>query len=1076
MRNYNFKTKILLILGLLIINLPLLFALPNEIFQDKTVTGTVIDEEGLPLIGVTVAIKGTTKGTMTDIDGQYTITVSDSKSVLQFTYLGFIPQSVTVGTQSTINVRMVEDIQKLDEVVVVGYGVQKKSHLTGSVSKLNGDGLADIPVTRVDQALQGKIAGVTIQNTTSEAGVAPQIRVRGMGSLSVGSEPLVVVDGYPVADGLSFVEAADVESIEVLKDAASSAIYGSRGSNGVILITTKTGNITKPKYTFNMYHGIKQAYKLHDAMDYSDYIGLMYNEASLRQQDPSVAEEKWNLTTENERGEYAIYQLNGKRNTDWQKQAIRDNAYMSNYQLSVSGGTKEVKYYLSGNYNTDQGMMYHNNYDKLSVRAKVDAQLSKKIKVGVNLNPTYNKRERPSNNYTDFYRFRSWLPVKHTAETSAITGQPVGSWAHSRHFNGLAYEGIMPDGTEWSSGGTIDPWSSTTNNPKSIMEGDTRKNHQYRLMTNGYLTYQIIKGLEFKTSNGVYVNYTKDEGYLAAGAKKEGEPNQGTFKSALTTDILTENTLNYNTTINKDHSLSALLGFTYQKNNKEYSQIIGSGYPTDEIKSLNYPVNIDSKSTYTYKVADVLVSYLSRINYAYKDKYLLSASLRTDGSSRFAEGHRWSWFPSVSAGWRVEEEPFMKPIKWISALKLRGSYGVTGNNNLPTNTTGSNTVSSYAYSNTFFSAPYSFGSTGAVTPGLAISSYTLGNKSLSWERTNEYNAGIDFGVLKNRILLGLELYYSITDKLLLKESTMSYPGYNEYWSNRGKVRNKGLEIELSTVNIVNKDFEWKTTFNFSTNKNKLLSLGGPSVQYNYGERQEVYAAIVGQQAIQFYGYKTDGVWLSEDAITEAKKTTDYRVTTAAGGLKVVDTNNDGIVNAEDRVVIGSPLPDFTWGITNMLAYKGFEFSLLIQGVQGVDVINGDQYYNDFLKINKEFIKNRWVSPMHPGDGKTPYYTNGMQRILTDYVVEDGSYIAFRDIQLGYRLPAKFVKKNLGLQGMRVYSGIQNLLYIMASDYKGINPESRYNSASPYDSPLVDGYQRGGYPLQRTFTIGIDITF
>lgn len=1076
MKNYNFKAKILLILGLLIMNLPVVFALPNDVLQDKTITGTVVDEEGFPLTGVTVTVKGTTKGTMTDIDGKYSIPVSGSQAVLQFTYLGFFPQTVTVGTQTTVDVRMVEDVQTLDEVVVVGYGVQKKSHLTGSISKLNGDGLADMPVTRVDQALQGKIAGVSIQNTTSEAGVAPQIRVRGMGSLSVGGEPLVVVDGYPVADGMSFVEAADIESIEVLKDAASSAIYGSRGSNGVIMITTKTGNITKPKYKFNMYHGIKQAYKLHDAMDYSDYIELMYREAGLRQLDPSVAEDKWNLTTDNERGEYAVYLMNNRQNTDWQDQAIRDNAYMSNYQLSVSGGTKEVKYYLSGNYNTDQGMMYHSNYDKFSVRAKVDAQLSKKVKVGINLNPSYSKRERPSNNYTDFYRFRSWLPVRHTEETAAITGQPVGSWAHSRHFNGKAYEAIMPDGTEWESNGTIDPWSSTTNNPKSIMEGDTRKNYQYRLMTNAYLTYEIMKGLEFKTSNGVYVNYSKDDGYLAAGAKKEGEPNQGTFKSALTTDFLTENTLNYNTTINKDHSLSALVGFTYQRNNKEYSQIIGSGYPTDEIKTLNYPTSIDSKNTYTYKVGEALVSYLGRINYAYKDKYLLSVSLRTDGSSRFAEGNRWSWFPSVSAGWRMEEEEFLKSQKWLSTLKLRGSYGITGNNNLPTNTNGSNTVSSYAYSNTFFMTPYAFGSTGTVVAGLANSSYTLGNVNLSWERTNEYNIGLDFGVLKNRILLGLEFYYSITDKLLLKEGTMSFAGYNEYWSNKGKVRNRGMEIELTTMNIVNKDFEWKTTFNLSTNSNKLLSLGGPSVQYNYGERQEVYAAIVGQPAIQFYGYKTDGVWLSDADIAEAKKTTDYRVTTAAGGLKVVDTNGDGIVNADDRVVTGSPFPDFTWGITNTLSYKGFDFSLLIQGVQGVDVINGDQYYNDFLKINKKFIDKRWVSPANPGDGKTPYYTNGMQRILTDYVVEDGSYIAFRDIQLGYRLPAATAKKALGLQGVRFYTGIQNLLYIMASDYKGINPESRYNNASPYDSPLVDGYQRGGFPLQRTFTIGVDITF
>ncbi len=1063
------KSRTLLILVLLLLNASFTFAQ-----QSKTVTGRVTDETGEPLIGVPVRVKDITVATITDMEGNYSINIPSASSVLQFTYLGFISQDIAVGSQSVINVKLLKDTQNLDEVVVVGYGVQKKSHLTGSISKLKGDGLEDLPNTRVDQALQGKIAGVTIQNTTSEVGVSPQIRIRGMGSLSTGSEPLVVVDGYPVADGLSFVEAADIESIEVLKDAASSAIYGSRGSNGVILITTKKGNVTKPKYTFNMYQGVKTAYKLHPTLNYSDYVTLLFDEAALRQQDPSVSEERWNLATDNERAEYIINTQIYGENTDWQREAIRDAAYTSNYQLSVSGGVKEVRYYLSGNYNTDEGMMYHNQYDKFSMRAKIDAQLSQKVKVGINLNPTYSKRERPANNFTDFYRFRSWLPVKHTEETAALTGQPVGSWAHSRHFSELPYSGIMPDGTEWSSDGTTDPWSSTTNNPKSIMEGDTRRNYQYRLMTNSYLTYQLMKGLEFKTSNGVYLNYTKDYAYLAAGAKKEGEPNQGTFKSSFMTDFLSESTLNYNTTINSKHSIQALLGVTYQRTNREYSQIIGTNYPTDEIESINYANQIDASNTYTYQVAEALVSYLGRINYAYKDRYLLSASLRTDGSSRFAPGNRWSWFPSVSAGWRVEEESFMKSHDWISSLKLRASYGLTGNNNLPTNTNGSNGISSYAYSNTFYPSGYSLGKDGALVPGLAITSYTLGNPNLTWERTNEYNAGIDFGMLKNRILLNFEYYYSITDKLLLKQGTMSFAGYNEYWNNAGKVRNKGVEIELTTTNINKKDFEWRTTLNFSANRNKLISIGGAPYQYNYGERNEIYASIVGEPSIQFFGYKTDGIWLSNEEIAEAKENATYSVPTVAGGLKVVDTNEDGKIDANDRVAIGNPFPDFTWGITNTISYKNFEFSLLVQGVQGIDLINGDQYYNDFLKTNSEFTKNRWVSPMFPGDGKTPYYTNGMQRILTDYVVEDGSYIAFRDIQIGYRIPQRILKK-VNLRDVKVYSGIQNLLYIMMSDYKGINPESRYTSGN-YNSPLVDGYQRGGYPLQRTFTLGMNITF
>ena len=416
----------------------------------------------------------------------------------------------------------------------------------------------------------------------------------------------------------------------------------------------------------------------------------------------------------------------------------------------------------------------------------------------------------------------------------------------------------------------------------------------------------------------------------------------------------------------------------------------------------------------------------------------------------------------------------MKPITEISSLKLRASYGKTGNNNLPINTTGSNTESSYAYSNTFYPASYSFGTDNTLTPGLAASSYVLGNPNITWERTNEYNYGIDLGLFKNRILLNLEYYYSITDKLLLLESTMSHAGYNQYWNNSGKVRNRGWEIELSTVNITSKNFEWRTSFNFATNSNKLISLGGEPYRYNYGERNEVYAAIVGQPSIQYYGYKTDGVWTSDEEIAEAKKTTTYNVTTAAGGLKVVDTNKDGTVDANDRVAIGCPFPDFTWSISNNLRYRDFDFSFMFQGVQGVDIINGDHFYTEVVKLNKEYTKNRWVSPAYIGDGQTPYYTNGMERMLTDYVVEDGSYIALRDIQIGYKFPTKLAK-SMKLNGVRVYGGIQNLLYIMASGYKGINPEARTTSGS-YSSPLVSGYQRGAYPVQRTFNVGIDLTF
>ena len=391
----------------------LLFA--TSLLAEQTVTGRVLDTEGEPMIGVSIQVKGTSTGTLTNLDGDFVLDVPDASAVLVFSYVGYQTQEVTVGKQTIINLTMTDVSQDLDEVVVVGYGVQKKSHLTGSVSKFSDESVSNLAFSRVDQALQGKIAGVQINNTSSEAGAAPQIRVRGMGSLSANNEPLVVIDGYPTEEGLSFIDMNDVESIEVLKDAASAAIYGSRGANGVILITTKSGSVTKPKYTIKAYTGFKQAYQLHDLYDAHDYVRLLQQEKELGGAGPIQNELAW-LAIDNY--------------TDWQQEALRDVANITNVQRAVSGGKNGVKYYVSGNYTSDQGIMVHSKYDKFNVRAKLDAQLSKHVKLGINFAPSYTNRESPATNFIDFYRTYSWLPVRHTEQTAAMTGQPVGSYAH----------------------------------------------------------------------------------------------------------------------------------------------------------------------------------------------------------------------------------------------------------------------------------------------------------------------------------------------------------------------------------------------------------------------------------------------------------------------------------------------------------------------------------------------------------------------------------------------------------------------------------------------------------------------
>lgn len=1057
------------ILNILLILMLLLFLpiIKVKAQQDApiTISGVVADNENVPLPGVTIRIKNTPHGTITDLSGNYSLQVEGKNAVLQFSFIGFVNQEITVGESRIINITMKEELLNLEEVVVIGYGVQKKSHLTGSVSQLKNDNLVEIPVPSLDLALQGKISGVTIQNTTSEAGVAPQIRVRGMGSISASNEPLVVVDGFPVAGGLAHVQMADVESVEVLKDAASAAIYGSRGANGVIIVTTRGGAIAKPKYTFNSYQGFKTNYKLHNILNFDDYVRLLYAEADLRMQDPSVPDNQKNRITNQERASYVINTQIIGENTDWQKEGLREVARVQNYQLSVSGGTKEVRYFISGNFNSDQGVMLNSQVDRFSLRAKLDAQLSKAVKVGVNLSPTFWNRERPSSNFTDFYRFRSWVPVKHNEASAQLTGQPVGSWAHPRHYSNLMYEGYMPDGAYWTATGILSPWSSANNNPRSILEGESRKRQEYRMMSNTYITVQLLKNLEFKASQGLLTSYWEDNVYTKIGARRDGEPNRSTYSNRLLVDVLSENTLNYNAKIGSDHNFDLMAGATYQRTNTTTAQVVGTSFPTDDVPTLNKATSIEAAETWTYKYPVVLASYLSRLNYSYKDKYLLSTSIRTDGSSLFGDNNRWSWFPSVSVGWRVTEENFMKSVSWLDQFKLRFSYGVTGNND----------IEPYAYTNNLLGANYSLGNDNAVVPGLAATGNALGNPNITWERTFEYNSGLDMSIFGSRINLILDYYYSITDKLLFKQSAMAFTGHEEFWNNIGKIRNNGIEIEINTFNIRRKNFQWNTSINFAANRNKLIELGGEYRQLNYGERNEVYASIVGKPSIQFFGYKTDGVWLSDEEIAQA--TAAGLVSTlpmVAGGLKVVDTDKNNRIDAYDRVAIGNPFPDFTYGITNTFNYKGIDLSVMVQGVQGIDIINGDAFYTETTQINKNYVDNRWVSPMFPGDGKTPYHTNGVNKMLTDWVVEDGSYVSLREVILGYRLQENLVKKT-GLRSLRLYASAQNLLYFMSSNYRGINPEARTTSAQ-YASPLIDGYQRGGFPIQRTFAFGLEITF
>ncbi len=1051
--------------------------------QNKTITGKVTNQAtGEPLQGVSILADKKKGAVTTKEDGTYSITLSATSSTLIFSSVGFAAQSVLIGDRTKIDIALVSTATSMNEVVVIGYGTQKKGNVTGAVSKYKNEKLDEAPVSRLDQALQGKIAGVQIQNVSSEAGSDPKINVRGITSVNATTSPLVVVDGHPIADGLQFVNMADVESVEVLKDAASAAIYGSRGAGGVILITTKSGKAEKPKYSLKVSTGAKTQYELYPMMTTTEYTNMLYYEAALKSKDPSITPPTGTaIIANNERAAYIVENtIMGGQATNWQEQALR-NALVRNVQLSVSGGKKDVRYFLSGAYQKDEGMMYHSEYDKYSVRGKLDVDLTKKLKFTLNFNPSYIKRERPSVNFIDFVRFQSFLPVYHTAASAAFVTQAsqwanvhVGDFAQARHFNGRIYSGLMPDGTMYTSTAALDPFNTANNTPKSIMETRTINSNDYRIVTSGDLTYNIIPGLDFKTLGSVFAGYSNAVDYAKRNSSKDGDINKGVFSNRLTIDLLSENTLTYTKQI-KEHSITALVGFSAQKTTVKIEQTTGLDFPSDNTPALSTALQIDQSkdATFDYKDQTGLLSGFARILYSYKNRYLLNASFRRDASSFFGPNHKAGDFPAASVGWVASQEKFMDKVKWVNNLKFRASYGLSGNNR----------ISQFAYLDLLYPANYSFGSgTGSSTAGQSPSNppaslgAVLSDPALTWERTFQFNGGFDATLFNNFVNLSLDVYRSRTEELLLKQSSMAITGYSQVWNNIGSMQNLGLEFEVTTNNFRKKNFRWSTTANISHNENKIRELAGEAYLLNQGERTELYRNMPGRPLVEFFGYKTDGVWLSQAQIDAAKAaglTSNLSNLFVPGGLKLVDVNSDNVIDEKDRVVTGNPYPDFIWGVTNNITFHNLDVSFTFQGSQGGELVNGDPNYNETKRYNKNYNTNRWLSPMFPGDGKTPYSTVGFNWMLTDYVVEDASYYCLREVVIGYSFKKLAKKAHLG--NLRAYFSAQNLFFHSAAGYRGINTEGRF-STGPYNTALVDGYQRGSFPMPKTFLFGIDVNF
>jgi TonB-dependent starch-binding outer membrane protein SusC len=1084
----------------LLLMLPFLALVGMAQAQKKELNGKVTDQATkLPLAGVSVVAGKDKVGSTTKEDGTFTISVDPGTKTLTFSSVSYTSQTVAVDGKTSVNVYLVSESATQTEVVVIGYGTQKKSSVTGAVSKYKNEKLDQSPVSRLDQALQGKIAGVQVQNVSSEAGSDPKVQIRGLSSVSAGQSPLVVIDGLITYDGLSFVNMSDVESVEVLKDAASAAIYGSRGANGVILITTKSGKAQKTKYSLKVSWGVKNPLKTYPILSTVEYTDLLYREAALRFADSTAYTQgfnaaslttfrnnKGNLITNPEKASYLLEKdFFGGIPTEWQDAALRPGT-VRNIDLGINGGTKDFKFYIAGAYQNDQGMILNSEYERFNFRSKFDLQLTKKLKVTVNVNPSLIKRERPSANFTDFARVASYLPLTLDERTADyIRSLPVnstvlaGDFAQPRIFNDLAFSGTMPDGSTFTnaSGIPLALSASANNSPYSVLKTRKITTNDYRLTSSADITYAFNQNFSFKSLTSVYISYTDGLDFAKRNSNRQGDPSKGIFTKRVFTNLLNENTINFNKKIG-EHFIGAVAGITFDKRRTNFDQTTGLAFLSDNIATLNTASSIELSSggipsTFNNTAQEGLISYLGRLTYSYKDKYLLLASLRADGSSLFANGNKWGYFPAISAGWVVSRERFLENVGWLSNLKFRGSYGGLGNNNITA-------ISFFPYVDILGTVNYPVGTgTGITSQGVVSSSALLANPDITWERTFQTNGGIDVGLFKNAVSFSVDVYKSKTEKLLLSQASLGITGVAALINNIGSIQNSGVEFEITSNNFRRKDFTWTTSANIARTRNKVIELGNESRLLNFGERVDGYISKVGAPLTQFFGYKTDGIWLSQAQILEAQAkglTSPLAGYFTPGALKFTDINNDNVINADDRTELGNAYPDFTWGITNNFTYKGLDVSFTFQGVQGGKVLNGDGFYNEARKINQAFISNRWISPSNPGDGKTPYFTNGYTNAWTesDYLLTDASYYALREVLIGYSLPKKWTNR-MHLNNVRAYFSAQNLIFKANKDYKGLNIEAR-NTNAQYSNPFVSGYQRGAFPTNRAVVFGLDINF
>lgn len=1026
----NFKTNLSLIAILL-------FSAFSFAQNSFTVKGQLSSKsDGLTLAGANVIVKGTTNGVTSDFDGNYAIKVNKG-DVLEFSFVGFVPQIVVIDKQQEINIVLEENVSKLSDVIVIGYGTVKKSHLTGAISKVVNENLDQVAVSRVEDALIGKVSGVNIQATNAEAGAAPTITIRGVGSITADSGPAVVVDGIIMSsDFLGNMNMNDIESFEVLKDAASAAIYGSEGANGVILITTKSGKEGKTKFSYETYTGRKEAF---GSKGYRKSVGEWA--------DKEFAE----TGTLSETTQYMqlLVKTTGI-DRDWQD-VFLDGGNISSHSFSARGGSSNTKFSASLRYLSDEGVVITDDYKFYSAKLKMDSKLNDKLDFGVSITPTFSKRRALPTSIHNPLRQGPWLPIYHTAETlqfvntSVYPNVSVGDYFLEDHLKNLDLDG---------NGSSTRPRTSGDANPYA--QYVEREHYEYNTSFYGstYFNYEILKGLEAKTSLGITYDQRKRSRWDGTKHHSAGASRANYYlENRDRLRIISDNTVTYHKAFD-NHEIDLLAGVTIQKKTSESSAINGSGFKNDLLKNINGadPTTITAAQSNTVLTK---LGYFGRVSYAYADKYLLSASFRRDGSSVFGSNSKYGNFPSLSVGWNVAKEDFLKQSNVFNTLKFRVSYGLTGAENF---NVGNEVINAWPYLSLLSNTNAVVGN--SVNTGF--SPLNIANNVLQWEASKEYTIGFDYGLLRNKISGSLNYYKRTSDHLLLENPVSYVTGFDFGIVNLGEVVNSGLEFDITTKNITNENFSWSSTLVASTNKNELTAFGdsdGALLEDIYG-RNSQWINLVGNPISSFYGYVMDKEFSNTYWATPY-----FPIQGKSQDVIVKDLNGDGIITSADKTILGNPYPELIWSLTNDFKYKNFDFSFMIQGSHGAEVRNvGDEYfYTEW--------QGATISPAQlVVDGVVPDASFIQARVVTNDIIQSAGYFSLRNVNIGYNMPEKLVTK-IGLSGLRIYVTGQNLLYITDKGYNGFNPEYVDDS-----NPRAYGAQRAGTPLFRTTSLGVNIDF